>query len=67
MKKSLASIYDEFADSYEKSRGIFDMTEVFNDFYHRFEIKSGRVLDLGCGAGEPFSANFKATAIKIAS
>jgi len=58
MKKSLASIYDEFADSYEKNRGIFDMTEVFDDFYQSFDIKRGRVLDLGCGVGEPFSANF---------
>lgn len=58
MKKSLARIYDEFADSYEESRGIFDMTEVFNDFYQRFDIKKGRVLDLGCGAGEPFAATF---------
>ena len=58
MKKSLASIYDEFADSYDKNRGIFDMTEVFDDFYQSFDIKRGRVLDLGCGAGEPFSANF---------
>ncbi|MEN8106694.1 MAG: class I SAM-dependent methyltransferase [Pseudomonadota bacterium] len=58
MKKSLARIYDEFADTYEESRGIFDMTEVFNAFYQRFDIIKGRVLDLGCGAGEPFAATF---------
>jgi 2-polyprenyl-3-methyl-5-hydroxy-6-metoxy-1,4-benzoquinol methylase len=58
MKKSLARIYDEFADTYKENRGRFDMTEVFNGFYRRFDIKSGRVLDLGCGAGEPFSAEF---------
>lgn len=58
MKRPLARIYDEFADSYEESRGIFDMTEVFNDFYQHFDIKKGRVLDLGCGAGEPFAATF---------
>jgi SAM-dependent methyltransferase len=58
MKKSLAQIYDEFADSYEEMRGIFDMTEVFNDFYKRFDARTGKVLDLGCGAGEPFAATF---------
>lgn len=58
MKYSLANIYDELASSYAKNRGIFDMTDVFNEFYQRFEIETGSVLDLGCGAGEPFSANF---------
>ncbi|OHC83722.1 MAG: methyltransferase type 11 [Sideroxydans sp. RIFOXYD2_FULL_59_7] len=58
MKKSLACIYDEFADSYDKNRGLFDMMEVFNAFYQRFNIKNGEALDLGCGAGEPFAAAF---------
>jgi len=59
MRKSLARIYDEFADTYEQSRGIFDMTEVFDDFYRRLEpVERGKVLDLGCGAGEPFAATF---------
>lgn len=58
MEKSLAKTYDEFADSYEESRDVFDMTDVFNDFYQRFDIRTGKVLDLGCGAGEPFAANF---------
>lgn len=58
MKNSVASIYDEFAEIYEENRGIFDMTEVFNDFYRRLDIRKGRVLDLGCGAGEPFAATF---------
>jgi SAM-dependent methyltransferase len=58
MRKSLARIYDEFADTYEQGRGIFDMTEVFNDFYRRLEAVEGVVLDLGCGAGEPFAATF---------
>jgi len=58
MKKSVAQIYDEFAETYEESRDIFDMTEVFNDFYQRFDIKKGKVLDLGCGVGEPFASTF---------
>jgi SAM-dependent methyltransferase len=58
MRKSLASIYDEFADTYEENRNIFDMSEVFDAFYESFDITRGRVLDLGCGAGEPFAANF---------
>ncbi len=58
MRKSLARIYDEFADTYEENRSIFDITEVFDAFYGRFDIEKGRVLDLGCGAGEPFAANF---------
>ena len=58
MKKSLARIYDEFADTYEENRDRFDMTEVFNGFYRRFDIKLGSVLVLGCGAGKPFDADF---------
>jgi SAM-dependent methyltransferase len=58
MNNSLASIYDGFADSYEENRGLFDMTEVFDDFYRRFDVTGGKVLDLGCGVGEPFSAAF---------
>jgi SAM-dependent methyltransferase len=59
MTKSLARIYDEFADSYEENRGVFDMTEVFDGFYQRLKSHGkGQVLDLGCGAGEPFAANF---------
>jgi ubiquinone/menaquinone biosynthesis C-methylase UbiE len=58
MNKSLSEIYDNFADTYEKNRCLFDMSDVFNEFYNRFELKRGNLLDLGCGAGEPFAANF---------
>ncbi len=58
MRKSLARIYDEFADTYEENRAVFDITEVLDAFYECFDIEKGRVLDLGCGAGEPFAANF---------
>ncbi len=58
MNTSLREIYDEFAETYDKNRGLFDMTEVFNSFYERLEIKKGRLLDMGCGAGEPFPRFF---------
>jgi len=58
MRKNLSRIYDEFADTYDQSRGVFDMTEVFNAFYRRLGMEKGRVLDLGCGAGEPFASTF---------
>jgi len=58
MNKPLALIYDEFADTYEHNRGLFDMTEVLESFYRRLGKSQGRVLDLGCGAGEPFASSF---------
>lgn len=54
MNTSLLKIYDGFAQTYEENRGLFDMTEVFNSFYEELGLKKGRLLDLGCGAGEPF-------------
>ncbi|MDD5524893.1 MAG: methyltransferase domain-containing protein [Smithella sp.] len=58
MNISLQKIYDGFAQTYEKNRGLFDMTEVFNSFYERLEPQKGNLLDLGCGAGEPFPRLF---------
>lgn len=58
MKISLQEIYDKFAQTYEENRGLFDMSEVLDSFYGRLEIKKGRLLDLGCGAGEPFARYF---------
>lgn len=58
MTINLQEIYDKFADTYEKNRGLFDMSEVLNSFYGRLNIKKGRLLDLGCGAGEPFARFF---------
>jgi ubiquinone/menaquinone biosynthesis C-methylase UbiE len=58
MNKSLKEIYDKFAQTYEENRGLFDMTEVFNSFYEKLDVKSGYLLDLGCGAGEPFPKLF---------
>jgi ubiquinone/menaquinone biosynthesis C-methylase UbiE len=58
MNNSLQIIYDQFAQTYEENRGLFDMTEVFNSFYERLDAKNGNLLDLGCGAGEPFPKLF---------
>jgi len=55
---TLQEIYDGFAETYEENRGLFDMTEVLNSFYARLEGEKGRLLDLGCGAGEPFARFF---------
>jgi len=58
MNQDLREIYDNFALTYEENRGLFDMTEVFNSFYKRLNVKNGDLLDLGCGAGEPFAKSF---------
>lgn len=58
MQPDLQKIYDRFAETYDKNRGLFDMTDVIDDFYKRLPRESGRLLDLGCGAGEPFPAYF---------
>ncbi len=58
MSGDLRQIYDRFADTYEQNRGLFDMSEVIDDFSRRLPERPGRLLDLGCGAGEPFPAFF---------
>ena len=58
MTKTLCEIYNSFAATYEQNRGLFDMTEVLDHFYNLLEIKKGSLLDLGCGAGEPFARFF---------
>ncbi len=56
-KPNLAQVYDRFAETYEANRGQFDMGPILSDFFQRLPPK-GRLLDLGCGAGEPFAAAF---------
>jgi SAM-dependent methyltransferase len=58
MHNDLQIIYDRLAETYEKNRGLFNMTDVIADFYSRLLSRKGRLLDLGCGAGEPFPAYF---------
>lgn len=57
-QNDLQKIYDRLADTYEKNRNLFDMTSVIADFHSRLPGEPGRMLDLGCGAGEPFPAYF---------
>ena len=58
MKNTLQTIYDEFAITYEENRGIFDMSEVLDSFYSKLELEKGKLLDIGCGAGEPVARFF---------
>jgi ubiquinone/menaquinone biosynthesis C-methylase UbiE len=58
MSLPLSEIYDRFAATYEQNRGLFDMHDVMNDFWQRVGNRKGHLLDLGCGAGEPFGAFF---------
>jgi SAM-dependent methyltransferase len=55
---NLREIYDGFSETYEQNRGLFDMADVLNPFYKSLGIKNGNLLDLGCGAGEPFGRYF---------
>lgn len=58
MDSTLQGIYDGLAEAYEENRGLFDMTEVFDSFYRSLDVEKGKLLDLGCGAGESFSRLF---------
>jgi len=55
---NLAEIYNRFAATYEQNRGQFDMTAIFDAFYGALKSSNGHLLDLGCGAGEPFGRWF---------
>lgn len=58
MDIDIREIYDRFAQTYDKNRYLFDMTDVMDDFFRRLPSIKGSLLDLGCGAGEPFPAYF---------
>ena len=58
MERSLRDIYDDFAETYEANRGQFDMTDLLGPFFAGLGRPKGRLLDLGCGAGEPFPRFF---------
>lgn len=53
MPKDLIDAYNRLAADYDKNRGLFDISAVLNDFYRYLSVSKGRLLDLGCGAGEP--------------
>ncbi len=54
MHTSIQKFYDKFADTYEENRDLFDMSKVIDSFSRYLDVDKGRLLDLGCGAGEPF-------------
>jgi len=56
--KTLPEIYDGFAATYDQNRNLFDMTDVIRNFFSGLGTGSGHLLDLGCGAGEPFARFF---------
>lgn len=58
MHGNMQKIYNWIVETYEKNRNLFDMTDVITDFSHRLPPRVGHLLDLGCGAGEPFPAYF---------
>jgi cyclopropane fatty-acyl-phospholipid synthase-like methyltransferase len=58
MPPSLQQTYDELAETYEAGRSAFDMAPVFDAFHARLPAGGGRLLDLGCGAGEPMARLF---------
>jgi len=58
MKESLQTIYDEFAETYDSNRGLFNITDILDSFYAQLKPEHGRLLDLGCGAGEPVARYF---------
>jgi cyclopropane fatty-acyl-phospholipid synthase-like methyltransferase len=58
MNQPLQDVYDGFADAYESNRGKFDLTEILNTFHSRLGQTPGKLLDLGCGAGEPLGRYF---------
>lgn len=58
MNINLQEIYNRFAAVYESNRDLFDVGEIFNEFYAGLSLDNGHLLDLGCGAGEPFARWF---------
>tara|TARA_R110002049_G_scaffold22455_14_gene80517 strand:+ start:1646 stop:2266 length:621 start_codon:yes stop_codon:yes gene_type:complete len=58
MNTKLSAVYDVFAKTYEENRGLFDMSDILDAFFSQLSPEQGRLLDLGCGAGEPVARYF---------
>jgi cyclopropane fatty-acyl-phospholipid synthase-like methyltransferase len=58
MNHNLQEIYNRFAATYESNRDLFDVSNIFDEFYNGLNLPAGDLLDLGCGAGEPFARWF---------
>jgi len=58
MNNDLQEIYNRFAVTYENNRDQFDVSHIFDEFYNALNLPTGNLLDLGCGAGEPFARWF---------
>lgn len=56
--ETLRHAYTRLAAGYDAQRGLFDMSAVLEDFFERLPATPGRLLDLGCGAGEPVASSF---------
>jgi len=58
MNNDLKAVYNRFAEKYQDNRETFDMSEIFNDFFRKLNLKNGELLDLGCGTGDAFPKLF---------
>lgn len=57
MNIELQKIYDNFAKKYEENRDTFDTSEIVDKFYKQLDNER-KILDIGCGTGEPISKYF---------
>lgn len=55
----LALLYDDLAETYAAGRHLFDTTPVLEEFARPLPPRA-RILDAGCGAGEPVARYFVA-------
>jgi ubiquinone/menaquinone biosynthesis C-methylase UbiE len=58
MNPELREIYNRFAATYESNRDQFDVSGIFDEFFQCLNTPNGHLLDVGCGAGEPFARWF---------
>ncbi|MDH5544983.1 MAG: class I SAM-dependent methyltransferase [Gammaproteobacteria bacterium] len=54
----LSEIYDKFAASYDENRDAFNIDHIINGFHSKLASQTGKLLDLGCGAGVPLARSF---------